>query len=187
MDAFPAIARAQPEPQDETIAIDEESLRSVYPLLKGIARGLMRSERKSHTLQPTALVNEAWLKLAAGHQQKFANKEHFVCVAARAMRQILVDHARSRRSLRRSVVQAEGEPSLPAVAAASPEDLLALDAAMAKLDAIDTRLTRIVELRCFADLSIEETAQVLSLSTATVKREWRIAKSMLAGHLQRGV
>ena len=155
-------------------------LKSVYAHLRNIARRMMRAERPGHTLQPTALVNEAWLKLANGRERSFQDREHFFCVAASAMRQILLDHARARLAGRR-------QPGADALArleeGATVEDrtleILALDQALSRLAERDLRLAKIVELRCFGDLSVEETAQVLNLSTATVKREWRIARSYL--------
>ena len=104
METSPAFRGPRSQLSEET---NDQLVNALYGRLKSIARRLMRSERRSHTLQPTALVNEAWLKLATGERQEFADKQHFICVAARAMRQILLDHARSRQSRGRTDIPAE--------------------------------------------------------------------------------
>lgn len=141
----------------------------------------MRSERHFHTLQPTALANEAWLKLKLGNGGAFADARHFFGAVAMAKHSILVDHARARNRLRRS-------PDHEALALLNCDgsvqdltlDILILDQALARLERRNGgRLAEIVRLRWFCDLSVEETAAVIGLSPTTVKREWRIAKAYL--------
>ena len=164
---------------------EERALELIYSQLRQIARRMMRSERPDHTLQPTALVNEAWLKLATGQERNYEDREHFFCVAARAMRQILLDHARSRlRHRRRPDADALARLQADAVVQDPVLDVLALDQALNRLAERDGRLAKIFELRSFGDLSVEETANVLGLSPTTVKREWRMAKALLLQDLE---
>jgi RNA polymerase sigma factor (TIGR02999 family) len=157
-----------------------ELFELVQDHLRNIARRMMRAERRDHTLQPTALVNEAWMKLATGGTQAFQNRTHFIAIAASAMRQILLDHARARKTGRRQADAEALERIREAVVVTDPTfDMILLDQALRRLAARDERLSKIVELRVFCELSVEETAQVLGLSTSTVKREWRIARSFL--------
>jgi RNA polymerase sigma factor (TIGR02999 family) len=165
--------------------MSEETVSALYSHLKTIARRLMASERHNHTLQPTALVHEAWIKLNARERREFNDQRHFLCVAARAMRQILIDHARSHKIKDPLTISEEPDTALIAQASFHSDDLIALDQAIAQLEKVDARLVSIVELRCFADLSVEETAEVLQLSPTTVKREWRIARSLLLSSLER--
>lgn len=159
-------------------------LRLIYDELRSIAGGLMRRERGYRTLQPTALVHEAYMRLA-GSDSRWENRAHFFGAAARAMRRILVEHARQRRSQRRGGdlervtfedldVQAE-DPQL---------DLVALDEALTRLGGIDERLVRVVELRYFAGCTLEETAALLDTATATVKRDWAYARAWLYDYLR---
>lgn len=152
----------------------------VYDELHALARRYMKQERGDHTLQTTALVNEAYLKLVGGQSPDWQNRAHFFAVAAQVMRHLLIDHARSKRYARRggSTVRITLDENV----AASPGesvDLLALNEALDRLDAIDERKRRIVELRYFSGLSVEETAEVLGLSVITIKREWLKAKAWL--------
>lgn len=152
----------------------------VYDELHALARRYMKQERGDHTLQTTALVNEAYLKLVGGQTPDWQNRAHFFGVAAQVMRHLLIDHARSKRYARRggSTVRITLDDNV----AASPGesiDLLALDEVLDRLDAIDERKRRIVELRYFSGLSVEETAEVLGLSVITIKREWLKAKAWL--------
>jgi RNA polymerase sigma factor (TIGR02999 family) len=152
----------------------------VYDELHALARRYMKRERGDHTLQTTALVNEAYLKLVGRQSSDWQNRAHFFGVAAQVMRHLLIDHARSRRYARRggSTVRI----TLDETIAASPGesiDLLALNEVLDRLDAIDERKRRIVELRYFGGLSVEETAEVLGLSVITIKREWLKAKAWL--------
>lgn len=152
----------------------------VYDELRRIARRCLTSQSSSHTLQPTALVHEAYLRLAHRDSIDWQNRAHFFALAAQMMRQILVDHARKQAATKRggnavTLVLDEGS----AISKAPSLDLLALDDAMQKLATLDPRQCRIVELRFFAGLSIEETAQVVDISTATTKREWATARLWL--------
>jgi len=140
-------------------------------------------ERRGHTLQPTALVNEAFLRLAASTGLDWHSRTHFFAIAARVMRQVLVDHARRRRAAKRRgchVTLNDGD------AAAAPLDLLDLEDALDELATLDARQARLVELRYFGGLDIEETAEVLGVSARTVKREWRMARAWLQHRLLHG-
>jgi len=157
----------------------------VYPELRRIAARHLSRERPDHTLQPTALVNEAYLRLAQQHPGKtWEDRTHFFAVAAHVVRAVLVDHARARNAVKRgsgAVGVALTEAS--AAVAAAPVDLLDLDAALRSLEALDAQHARIVELRYFAGLSIDETAQALGVSPMTVKRGWLAAKTYIRRHL----
>ncbi|MEM7349277.1 MAG: sigma-70 family RNA polymerase sigma factor [Acidobacteriota bacterium] len=160
----------------------------VYSELRWIARGALRGERHAQTLQPTVLVHEAYLRLVDQQRVRWQGRKHFYGIAARLMRQILVDHARSSRALKRGgdkkVALAEGKAgsdNTPRI------DLIALDRALERLDAFDSRQRQIVELRFFAGLTVQETAAVVGVSKATVKREWSMAKAWLYGQLERVV
>ena len=152
----------------------------LYKELRRLAAGCLRRERPNHTLQPTALVNEAYLRLAAQNQPEWNDRVRFLAVASHLMREVLIDYARTRNRAKRGgglapiCIEDAGQ-----LAAAAEVDLLALDEALDGLERIDSQQRRIVELRYFGGLSIEETAQVLGISPATVKREWRTAKSWL--------
>ena len=159
----------------------------VYPELRKIAASRLRSERADHTLQPTSLVNEAYMRLAHQPGTDWQNRTHFYAVAARVVRAVLVDHARARRRIKRgsgaaSVELTEWNASVPA----PPVDLLDLDAALKELEAIDAERARIVELRHFAGLSIEETAEALGISASTVKRGWLASKTWIRHRLDGG-
>lgn len=157
----------------------------VYPELRRIAARHLRSERPGHTLQPTALVNEAYLRLAKQQPGKhWQDRTHFFAVAARVVRAVLIDHARARRAAKRGAGVVAVELTLDNASAASkPVDVLDLDAAMHALEAIDAEQVRIVELRYFAGLSIDETAATLGTSASTVKRGWLAAKTYIRRHL----
>jgi RNA polymerase sigma factor (TIGR02999 family) len=152
----------------------------LYQELRRLAAGCLRRERPNHTLQPTALVNEAYLRLAAQSQPAWNGRVQFLAVASHLMREILVDHARTRNRAKRGgglapiCIEDAGE-----LAAAPEVDLMALDDSLDALERIDTQQRQIVELRYFGGLSIEETAQVLGVSPATVKRDWRMARAWL--------
>jgi len=157
----------------------------VYPELRRIAARHLSRERPDHTLQPTALVNEAYLRLAQQHPGKtWEDRTHFFAVAAHVVRAVLVDHARARNAVKRGsgAVGVELTDASAAVAAA-PVDLLDLDAALRSLEELDAQHARIVELRYFAGLSIDETAQALGVSPMTVKRGWLAAKTYIRRHL----
>jgi len=153
----------------------------VYDELKRQARFLMSRERSNHTLQTTALINEVYLKLIDQHVVVWQNRAHFFAIAAQAMRRILVDYARQRQREKRGG-KAENLPLEQAISIVSQEksvDLVALDDALTRLEKFDERQARVVELRYFSGLSIDETAEVLSVSNVTVRRDWNMAKAWL--------
>jgi len=155
----------------------------VYKELRQLAVSQLRKERKSHTLQPTALVHEAYLRLVDQKKPNWQNRSHFFGVAARLMRQILVDHARRRHAgkraaLRVSLSDAEG------VGLERDPDLLALDQALSDLEKLDARKCKAVELRYFCGLSHDEIAQVLDVSPITVRRDLRMAEAWLHNEVQ---
>jgi RNA polymerase sigma factor (TIGR02999 family) len=156
----------------------------VYDELKRLARAFMRGERPGQTLQATALVHEAYLRLAdAG--KPWIDEKHFVGIAARCMRQILVDRARARGAEKRWAGLARVSLTESLVGAANEEDMLpALDEALTRLEALDPEQSKIVELRFFVGLSIEETADVLGISPATLKRRFALAKAWLYDELK---
>ncbi|HEV2245062.1 MAG TPA: sigma-70 family RNA polymerase sigma factor [Terriglobia bacterium] len=152
----------------------------VYRELHQIAGRLMARERPNHTLQTTALVNEAYVRLVDARQVSWQDRAHFFAICARAMRQILVDHARSRGSAKRGGGQVSIELEEGLAATASPEaSLLALDEALQRLEALDPRKSRVVEMRYFGGLSVEETAEALKVSAETVRRDWKMAQAWL--------
>lgn len=157
----------------------EELIATVYPELHRMSGVLMSRERTGHTLQPTALIHEAFLRMVDS-SSPWQNRAHFFGAAARAMRRVLVDHARSRSALKRSGAGLRVTFEELSVAAPDPGvDLLALEEALAALEERDGRLVRMVELRYFGGFSIDETAQILGVSPATVKRDWQYARAWL--------
>ena len=155
----------------------EKLMPAVYDELHKVARQRMAAERSDHTLQPTALVNEVYLKLARFQELSWSDRAHFFAVCARLMRRILIDWARSRRVLKRGgeavhvpLDQALGVPSGLAAS------WVALDDALEALRELDPRKCQVVELRFFAGFSVEETAKILNVSAETVKRDWKLAK-----------
>jgi len=163
----------------------EQLLVEVYPDLRRLAAAALRRERPGHTLQATALVHEAYLRLA-GQRVRVQDRGHLLALAARFMRRVLVDHARARAAARRCggavrVTLAEE------VASRGPEvDLLALEEALERLAAQDPRLAKVLELRCFAGLSVAGTAATLAVSEATVKRDWALARAFVERELGGG-
>ena len=151
----------------------------VYPELRQLADRQFRGERAQHTLQPTALVNEAWLRLAGLERIDWQDRAHFVHMAARLMRAILVDHARRRDAAKRDGGQRVTLTGLEVAADEPGLDVMALDGALARLEALDPDKARVVELRYFGGLSIEETAEAMASSPATVKRHWQAARAWL--------
>ncbi|MDX2154000.1 MAG: ECF-type sigma factor [Bryobacteraceae bacterium] len=153
----------------------------IYEELLALARKFLRAERHEHTLNATALVHEAYLRLCAGAPPRWVSRSHFVGVVATAMRHVLIDYARSRAAAKRSASIVPLDADLPVAAAAGvPEDeMLAIGRALEKLSHRDPRLERIVELRYFAGLSIAQVAEVLCLSPTTVKADWLLAKAWL--------
>jgi RNA polymerase sigma-70 factor, ECF subfamily len=156
----------------------------IYAELRRVAARQLRSERVSHTLQPTALVHEVYLRLVDQRQVDWQNRAHFVGVAAQIMRRILVDHARRRSAGKRGEgVRCVSVDDAPEIAAADEIPILALDHALGRLERVDPELAKIVALRAFGGLTIEEAAHVLKVSPSTAKRDWRTAKAWLAREL----
>lgn len=157
----------------------------VYNELRRLAGGYMRSERSDHTLQPTALVHEAYLKLVEQRNVNWQGRAHFFAIAAQMMRRILIDHARSHLRDKRGA----GERPVPLEEALvfAPEqslELVKLDESLKRLAQFDARQSKIVELRFFGGLTVEQTAEVLGISPKTVKRDWSMAKAWLHGDLK---
>jgi RNA polymerase sigma factor (TIGR02999 family) len=168
---------------------DETALQQLVPLveadLRQIARGYMRRERAGHTLQATALVNEAFLRLTDARSVRWQDRAHFLGIAARLMRQVLVDHARSRGYRKRGGgVQRVTLDETPVGTSGPAVDVIALDRALDLFARTDARKSRVVELRFFGGLSTQETAEVLHVSVDTVKRDWRVAKLWLLRELK---
>ena len=159
----------------------------VYRELRQIAGRMMATERPNHTLQATALVNEAYVRLVDTRQVNWQDRAHFFGICARAMRQILVDHARSRASAKRGGGEVVIELDEGLAAAPSPEaNLLELDDALKRLAEIDPRKSQVIELRFFGGLNLEETAEALKVSTKTVQRNWDLARGWLYRELHSG-
>jgi RNA polymerase sigma-70 factor, ECF subfamily len=170
---------------------DEAALDRLIQLVQGelhqIARRCMAGERAGHSLQATALVNEAYLRLINAQDVPWRDRAHFLAVAARVMRRILVDHARSRHYQKRGgdAVRVTLDDAL-AVASEPDQDFVALDDALTALEAVDARKSQVVEMRFFGGLTIEETAEALQISPDTVKRDWNFAKLWLLRELRAG-
>jgi RNA polymerase sigma-70 factor (ECF subfamily) len=165
---------------------DAEAADKLIPLmideLRRLARAYMRKERIGHTLQPTALINEAYLRLAGYEHMDWKSRSHFIATAAAIMRQILVDFARRRRSLKRGA--AEIVPlNENLLSNEQSREIVDLDHALKSLAKLNERQARIVELRYFGGLSVEETAEVLGISPITVKRDWALARAWLRSQL----
>ncbi len=159
----------------------------VYDELRLLARSYLASERSDHTLQPTALVHEAWVRLTGRGVKPWQNRSHFLATAARAMRRILIDHARRRKTEKRGSGVKPVSIKDDLLGVADRDDyLVALDEALEDLAALDERQARIVELRFFAGLKIEEVAEVIGLSHATVERDWRVARAWLNREVRKG-
>lgn len=154
-------------------------LPAVYDELRALASTYLRSEGAGHTLQPTALVHEAYVRLA-GQRTELNDPRHYFALAAQAMRRVLIDHARRRKAQRRGGERPVTLRPGHAVTDDDPVDVLALDQALTKLETEHERAARTVELRYFAGLGVAETAEVLGVSGVTVKRDWRFAKAWLA-------
>ena len=187
--------RSTPDVADDITALlvawgrgDEAALHQLIPLvhreLHQIARRCLKGERPGHTLQPTALVNEAYLRLVDVRRMNWKNRAHFLAMSARLMRRVLVDFARSRQYQKRgggvmrvSLDEAHG------VSTERGQDLVALDEALTTLSAIDERKARVIEMRFFGGLTAEETAEVLEVSRETVLRDWRLARAWLMQEL----
>lgn len=166
----------------------EELVSRVYDELKAIARGRLAGERAGHTLQPTALVHEAYMKLVQGEQVEWRDRAHFIAVSARAMRQILVDNGRRRQAAKRKEHE-RLPPSLLVETGAGPGgavDILDLDRALAALARLEPDQARLVELRYFGGLTIPEAAAAMDVSVATANRNWRAARTWLYLQLSGG-
>jgi RNA polymerase sigma factor (TIGR02999 family) len=161
-----------------------EALKSLMPLvydeLRRLARNYLRRERLSHTLDSAALVHEAYLRLVDLRRVRWQNRAHFFGIAAQLMRRILVDHARKRHAAKRGAGEARLSLDPPLAWSTPPQmDLIALDDALNRLALLDAQQSKIVELRFFGGLSVEDASQVLGISPATVKRDWAMAKAWL--------
>ena len=168
-------------------AVRERLIPVVYAELRRLAQHYMKSERRNHTLQPTALVNEMYMRLANIDRMQWRDRAHFIATAARLMRRVLVDYARtSGREKRGGRISVASLDEAEAIADARVLDVVALDDALSSLAEIDPRQSQVVELRFFGGLSVEETAEALNISAATVKREWTVAKAWLHDQLRDG-
>ena len=165
----------------------EELMAVVYQELHRLANYYLRRERQGHTLQATALINEAYLKIIDQHSVNWQNRAHFFGVAAQMMRRILVDHARSHLYAKRGggAQKLTLDEALSVPQQERDLELVALDDALQKLEEMDAQQAKIIELRFFGGLTIEETAEVLSISPATVKREWSWAKAWLYNEIKK--
>jgi RNA polymerase sigma-70 factor (ECF subfamily) len=154
----------------------------IYSELRRMAGSYMQRERPGHTLQATALVNEVYMRLAGGEPIPWQNRVHFFGIAAHAMRQVLLDYARSHNASKRGGKDAQKvDIDAEHLRGVSPkiENVIAIDEVLQRLERIDPRQSRLIELRFFAGLSVEEAAEVMDVSTVTIKREWRSAKAWL--------
>jgi RNA polymerase sigma factor (TIGR02999 family) len=162
----------------------DQLLPRIYDELRKLAGSYLRRERRDHTLQPTALVHEAFLKLVDQRAVQWQNRAHFFGIAAQAMRRILVDHARAHGADKRGAGERKVSLDVVDVPGAMPSvDVLALDEALTRLAARDPQQSQVVELRFFGGLTMEETAEVMGTSPATVGREWTMAKAWLYAEL----
>lgn len=181
------------QPAEAAPLSSEELLVQLYCELRALAASVMAGERGGHTLQPTALVHEAYLRLSQ-QREPWQSPSHFLGLAATAMRRVLVDHARARRALKRGGGAAsldaavagdiEGRTDCLRLAVAAEVDLEALDSALTELAGLDSRQARVVELRFFGGLDVPAVAEVLGVSERTVKSDWRIARAWLRGRLR---
>ena len=187
-------SQASPEPVSELLirwrAGDPQALEKLVPLvykeLRDIARYHLHHERPGHTLQSAALVHEAYLRLMDQKPFEAENRAHFLSVASRLMRQILVDYARTHAAAKRGAELKVDFDAVLVVCQERSAELVALDDALKKLFSIDEQQCRIVEMRFFGGLSIEEIGDVLGISRSTVKREWNVAKAWLSRQMNRG-
>lgn len=183
-----------PRPRNERVdsAVSEahgtsQPLGALYEDLRTLAQAYMSGQRLDHTLQPTALVHEAYLKLVTSDVASGLSRQHLYCVAARAMRCVLIDHARSSRAAKRT--SPGKRVPLDAVIAAYEQqsnDLVELESALIKLESVDLELARLVELRFFGGLTIDATAAAMGMSPRTARREWQIAKAWLSRQIRKG-
>lgn len=178
------VTRLLREAQDGRDGAADELVAIVYAELHGLASHYMRNERDDHTLQPTALVHEAYMRLMDQRSVSWQNRSHFFGIASQAMRRILVDHARRRRASKRhggERVTLDESVSAPPVQSL---DVIALDSALTRLAELNERQASVVELRFFGGLDIDQTAEALGISPATVKRDWTFARAFLQREME---
>jgi len=168
-------------------ALEERLYSRVYPELRALAASVLRSERPSQTLQPTELVHEAYMRLVAGDKVSWEGRAHFFGSAARAMRQILVDHARRRHADKRggNWVRITLHPDI-ATSREPDFEILALNDCLGRMEALDARMAQVVELRVFGGMTVREAACVLGVSERTVNGDWSVAKKWLRRELEHG-
>jgi RNA polymerase sigma factor (TIGR02999 family) len=163
-----------------------DGFKEIYPQLRSMASVLMRQERASHTLQPTAIVSEAFLRLAHRNPGEFANANNLLAVTAHAMRCVLVDHARSRGAAKRGAAKRGGDAALAFLADDSrmdPADVFAIDEALTELEEMDSRAAQVLECKVFAGMTVAEISEALGISRPTVNRDWRFGRAFLAQKL----
>jgi RNA polymerase sigma factor (TIGR02999 family) len=177
--------REASEPTGEAVSANAELLNVVYEQLRALAREKLRSERRNHTLQPTALVHEAYLRLEGARPAGWDNPGHFYIAASEAMRRILIEHARARGRIKRSAGLIGVANVEDLIENGSSEDILALEEAIDRVAARDARAAQIVRLRFYSGLSIEEIASALEISPRTVKRSWTFTRAWLLDDLKR--
>ena len=184
MDGSPQITELLRELRAGEQAASSRLIDAVYPELRRIAVRSLRAERSDHTLQPTALVNEAYLQLVGQTDKDWQNRAHFFAVAAQVMRRVLVDYARKRKANKRGGGGAKVEliENL-VIVRARLDEVLAIDAALTRLSLIDARQSKVVELRFFGGLTEHEVAEVLGIAIRTVRRDWNVARAWLHGEL----
>lgn len=179
--------RSSPRPAGADAAAVSEAFEAAYHELRRLAHRQLRALRPGDTLVTTALVNEAFLKLG-GRSAEWSDRTHFFALAARAMRQILVDYARGRRSFKRGGGRRRTTLDSDAIAVESiAEEMLGIDRALSALECVDERLARLVELRFFAGMTEEEIARAQNVATRTVRRDWQKARAFLYRELQKDV
>jgi RNA polymerase sigma-70 factor, ECF subfamily len=169
---------------------DSDAANKLVPLvldeLRALARVQLRSERPGHTLQATALVNEAYLRLVTDQARDWQNRAHFIAVSVSVMRRILIDYARRKQALKRGAVAVMGVEDFAGLSYEQADDLVALNIALDRLEEMSPRQRQIVELRYFGGLSIAEAAEVLKVSVPTVNRDWIAARAWLKGQVRGG-
>jgi RNA polymerase sigma factor (TIGR02999 family) len=182
---MPDLTRILQDVQSGREHASQELVTALYDELRAMARRDLAGERVGHTLQPTALVNEAWLRLFTGEQTNFENRAHFFAAAATAIRRVLADHARRRRAEKRG--GARGRVPLDEIdvcGALRSEDVLALDEALERLAVFAPVQARVIEMRFFGGMTTPELARALHLSESTIERHWRLARAWLRNELE---
>jgi RNA polymerase sigma factor (TIGR02999 family) len=190
----PPTVTPEREPTNRLGELDNSCLRTadslsanLYPELKRIAQAKMRHERPDHTLQATALINELYIRLLSRPDFVWKDRNHFLLSASRAMRNLLIDHAREKRSEKRGggIVRLELSDKAIGIPAEQPEDLLHIDAALGRLGEREPRMARVVELKFYGELTFAEIGDVLSISERTAKRDWTLARAWLKENLDK--